>query len=291
MDELAVVTGGCGFIGSRIANNLVKAGFETIVFDDAAGKLPTKLFPEVEFHRLSIGSPEAEMKLAGLERRISAVFHCAEQQNSDSIVNNAMGIVAEQLAFLEICRKLCASKIITLAKARPLYSAPSKLPVSETDKETPSTLEAVNQLFIESHLRLLNVPWISLRLAEVYGPGQKSGLLTYAFKKILDDENFEIICPRFTTRDFIYIGDVVQAAMMAMDSNQTGIFNISSGQETRIETMLKLLKELTGSKSEVAVRSTGDYFCSRSYFSPKKAAQKIGWHAQTAFSDGIKTMV
>jgi nucleoside-diphosphate-sugar epimerase len=286
-DQVFVVTGGLSdFLGKKIAESLAGAGHEVIIVDNEAVRSSAVLPENAERINLGIGNEELNECLAGLEKRIS-VIHCRTRshQQKDVLKNGEENLI-EQLAFLKCCQRLQVRKITLCLNAELLFADPMELPVTEFDRESPKTLAGVNQLVVESHLPLLGLPWVSTHASTLYGPGQRDGLVPKIFSILERDKPLDVFQPEICTKDFIYIDDAAAGIIAAADAG-AGIYNISSGKETHLIALMKLMRKICASKSSISENRTRDFFYQRSCFSPTKAQQDLGWQTVVSLKNGI----
>lgn len=287
MDDVALVTGGLGFIGHRLVEDLLKIGYETIVLDNMSSGSPGNIDGDAEILAFDIGDSNVAKKLDGLENRISLVFHCARDRGAlrDPVESGKQLLI--QLNFLKMCRDMRVKKIVVFSHGDSLYGEPLSLPIFETDKETPQTYEGVNQLAVEANLPLLGIPWIAARYPEIYGPGQKTGIVPRLLEKLADGEPWVIFDRDICARDFIYVDDVVRGAIAAAKSDLCGTFNFSSGQDTNVAAIIKSLVKQAGLKFRFD-NVSGKFCYRRSCFSNSKAVNYLSWTPAVPLSKGLR---
>jgi len=139
------------------------------------------------------------------------------------------------------------------------------------------------------------LPFISLRLANVYGPRQNSkgeaGVVAIFYEKMLTGKRPIVYGNGKQTRDFVFIDDVVEANILAMHKNKIGVFNIGAAKETDINTIFKKLKELSGSKCKEIHAPAKPGEQKRSCLNYTKATTELGWAPKTSLDQGLRKTI
>ncbi len=287
-DRVFVITGGASdFLGRSCAELLIRAGKEVIVIDNATNEA-FGFIPDAEIIHLSIDNRLLEEKLGGLENRMN-VIHCQTQSSCEpDLLKNSERNLVEQLVFLRLCQKLQAQKVTACLDAELLFANPLELPVTETDRESPGNLAGVNHLVIESHLPILSLPWASIRSSTLYGPGQREGVVPLVFSKLELNEPLDDFSPRTSTKDLIHANDAA-AGTIAVAINGHGIYNISTGKETQLSALIKVMRKINGSPSTITETKKREIIYQRSCFSPNKANRDLGWQPIVSLKEGIES--
>jgi len=139
------------------------------------------------------------------------------------------------------------------------------------------------------------LPYISLRLANVYGSRQNSkgeaGVVAIFCDKMLSGKQPVINGSGFQTRDFVFVNDVVEANILAMKKNKIGVYNIGTAKETDINTIFRKLKELTGSKCKEIHGSEKSGEQKRSCLDFSKVQRELGWKPKYSLEKGLQMTV
>jgi UDP-glucose 4-epimerase len=149
--------------------------------------------------------------------------------------------------------------------------------------------------YIELYADLFKLDYTILRYANVYGPRQdplgEAGVVAIFTGKMLQGETPVIFGSGKQTRDFVYVGDVVRANVLALSSGSGQIFNIGTGVETSVNEILAAMKEITGFKGEAHYEEErlGEVF--RIYLDVKKAKEELKWEPSVTFHEGLKKTV
>ncbi len=248
------VTGGAGFIGSHLTDRLVALGHRVLVIDNLVSGCRNFVSPEATFLEEDIRSP----KLASIfkEHAIEIVFHEAAQTMVDASMRdpkldcdvNLLGL----LNVLEACRKTGVRKIIMPSSAA-VYGDLDQLPLQEEEYGVPASFYGLTKLTTESYLRLyyeaFQLPFICFRYSNVYGPRQGSGgeggVISIFCKAMVAGKDVTIFGDGEQTRDFVYVGDVVEANIAALDHpDVTGIFNVSTNTGVSVNELIAILSDV-----------------------------------------------
>lgn len=293
-----LVTGGCGFIGSNLANCLANLDYETHVMD-ISGSPAVPLPGQVEIHEGSITDKEAlEEAMSGCE----IVFHEAAQISVADSINNpkkTQEINADGTRnILEECREQGVKKLV-LASSAAVYGDEPGLPKRETDKLKPTSpygeSKLQNELDAKRYFEEYELETVCLRYFNVYGPGQSpnspySGVISRFLDCAINNIPPTIYGNGNQTRDFVFVEDVVQANVLAAEGKELGgqVFNVASGKETSLMDLWRTIKSISGCRLEPKFepRREGDIW--HSVASIEKAKERLGYQPKISLEEGLK---
>ena len=259
-----VVTGGAGFIGSHLAEELVRQGYQTIILDDlSTGRMENieKLLKNenVEFIR---GSVTDLSMLKKLFKDTSYIFHLAAIPSVPRSIKNPQAThevnVNGTLNVLLAAKENTVKKVV-YASSSSVYGDTPTLPKKEDMTPHPLSPYAVTKLAGEYYCQIFHevykLPTVCLRYFNVYGPRQDPSSQYAAviprFIKMVSEGNPPIIFgDGEQTRDFTFVKDAVEANILAAESNASGLFNIARGESTTINHLAKLIIGLIGNNVE-----------------------------------------
>ncbi len=311
----ALVTGGAGFIGSHIADALIKRRIKTYVIDDLTTGDKKNVNPNAEFVKMSITSPAFPALLKKIQPDI--VFHTAAQVNVRSSVvdpvTDAKVNVLGTLALIQHAAEAGVKKIVFSSSGGAMFSDRVRPPYSESQPAEPVSPYGISkragEMYLEFASSTYGIDTVSLRYANVYGPRQntkgEAGVVALFGSHLLANEDIIINGDGKQTRDFVYVGDVVRANVLAMGKNAHGIYHIGTGQETSVLKLFKMMNRLTaasaplltkeGSGEVRAVRGSTMQFgpakageVRRSALVSKKAMKELGWKAEMSLEEGLR---
>ena len=179
------------------------------------------------------------------------------------------------------------------------YGAQSQLPISESMVPSPTTPYAVSKLTGERYLHFYKevhgVPFTALRLGNVYGPRQdssaESGAIGIFTAKLLQGETPFINNDGKTTRDYIYVDDVIEALLAAADSDYVGVLNIGTGIETTTQELFELVRAEVGVQSFPDTNEEVQDMLKRVALKNAKAKEVLGWAPAVPLSEGVANTV
>jgi UDP-glucose 4-epimerase len=301
-----LVTGGAGFIGSNLVDALLARGDEVTVVDDLSTGRMSNLEPG-----LSNGAELIEMDirdrdgLTGLatERRPEAIFHLAAQIDvrkslADPFFDAGVN-VGGTANVLEAARASECGRVVSISTGGAIYGEGDgqELPLPESAPIAPMSAYGQSKFAAEGYVslyeRLYGLSGVSLRLGNVYGPRQdplgEAGVIAIFCGLLKEGGRPTVFGDGKQTRDYIYVGDVVAAALAAGDSRATGAINIGTGKETDVLELIESLKRLSGNESfdpEFAPERTGEV--QRITIDATRAEQVLGWRAEMNLDQGLK---
>jgi UDP-glucose 4-epimerase len=296
-----LVTGGAGFIGSHVCDRLARAGHELVILDDLSTGHSGNIHPQARFYQLELDSPWLE-ELFRIERPQAVVHQAAQASVPRSVEDpvfdarvNVLGTVALLRASVrnEVRRFLFAST------GGALYGEAERIPTPEEAPTRPVSPYGASKLAAEAYLRtfhdLSGLSYAALRYANVYGPRQdphgEAGVVAIFSRRLLRGEPAVITGDGRQTRDFVYVEDVAQANLLALESGECGAFNVGTGVETDVLTVFRHLKELTGSEQEPRRGPARSGEQRRSAVDPARIRRAIGWEPRTGLRQGLEATV
>lgn len=301
-----LVTGGCGFIGSHLVDALLARGHAVTVLDNLSTGSKDNLRahltnPNFRFIKGDIRDGKAVKKsISGVD----AVVHEAAMISVPLSIKEprlAQEVnVGGTLSLLEASRKAGVKRFVC-ASSCAVYGDPDKLPVAEDALLKPSSPYASSKLAAEEGCRKffeLGLPTVSLRYFNVYGPrqsgGEYVGVMAKFIERLRDSRPPIIYGDGRQTRDFVYVSDVVEATLLALERDGVAgeVINIGTGRETSINKLCELFLKLTGNKALKSVHKpprVGDVRRSRADIT--KARKLLGFKPRVALEQGAKKLL
>jgi UDP-glucose 4-epimerase len=297
-----LVTGGAGFIGSHLVDALIKKGHRVIVVDNLLAGKKENINPRAKFYKIDVGSN----KLNSVFKREKPdfIFHLAAQINvrysiEDPIFDAQSNIIGG-LNILENCRKYGVKKIIFSSTGGAMYGpGPKIIPTPESHPALPIAPYGISKLTTEKYLdfyfKVFGIPYIALRLANVYGPRQdtrgEAGVIAIFADKLLKNQMPRINGNGRQTRDYIYVGDVSDAFLLALKSKKNGVYNIGTARETSVNEVYKRITEATAKKIKAKHGPAIKGEARRSALNSGQAKKDLGWRPKVNLKEGIKKTV
>lgn len=305
-----LVTGGAGFIGSHLADALAARGDEVVVLDNlSSGKLENLASATADGARLIEGDiRDAGFVTRTLETELpGTIFHLAaqsevrksiEEPTFDATVN-----VIGSLNLIEASQKIGLDRFVFASTGGAVYGEGERidLPAVETTVPEPMCQYGLSKFVVEEYLelyrRLYMFNSVALRLANVYGPRQnpkgEAGAVAIFAGQLRNGETPTVFGDGTQTRDFVYVGDVIDAILTASRTDVEGPINVGSGIEVPLLELISTIGGL-GENSNTFEPSfdtprTGDV--QRNSIDPSRAAADLGWSPTTSLEDGLKKTI
>jgi UDP-glucose 4-epimerase len=301
-----LVTGGAGFIGSNLVDALLARGDEVTVVDDLStgrrANLDAALAAGAELVELDIRDGERLAAVAG-ERRPEAVFHLAAQidvrKSLEDPAFDASINVGGTANVLEAARGCGCGRVVFVSTGGAIYGEGSgqQLPLPEGAPIAPLSAYGQSKYAAEGYLalyeRLHGLSGISLRLGNVYGPRQdplgEAGVIAIFCGLLRSGGQPTVYGDGRQTRDYIYVGDVVAAALAAAGSELSGPVNIGTGVETDVLELAEALARIGGAESfepRFAPPRAGEV--QRIALDASRAEHELDWQPRTGLDEGLR---
>ena len=254
------VTGGAGFIGSHLVDRLIEDGHTVQVIDNLYTGNKEFVHSKAQFVELDIRDQNLYSVLE--EFRPDYIFHEAAQTEvstsmSDPMLDcdiNLMGLIN----LLNAAVKLDVKKFLMPSSAA-VYGNLDTLPLNEEMLGNPSSFYGLTKLTTEHYLRIYHeafgLPYICYRYSNVFGPrqgnGGEGGVISIFAKAIVQGSPIIIYGDGKQTRDFIYVDDVVEANILGIQHQVTGIYNVSTGISSSVNLLVDEFRNISGKDIEV----------------------------------------
>ena len=298
-----LVTGGAGFIGSHIVDAFVAAGHDTAVVDNFwqhGGGRRANLNPKTKLYEVDIR--DAGLESAFAEFKPDTVSHHAAQHSVaistadpqyDADVN-----VKGLLNVLQLSVKHGTNKV-TFASSAATYGTPQRLPIDEAHPQSPESPYGITKMIAEHYLRYFNAAhglrFTALRYGNVFGPRQdpngEAGVIAIFAGRILAGQSIRVDWDGEQQKDFVYVGDVARAGVMALQRGDGETVNIGTGVGTSVNALHRAIASEVGRDVEIvhAPKRAGDV--RTCVFAVEKAKRVLGWSPETTLEAGIKKTV
>lgn len=262
--SLYLVTGGCGFIGSHLCDALMEAGHEVRVLDDLSAGSPDNLPRGAMLLAGSVADPK--VAAAAIEG-VDGCFHLAAIASVERCTGDWLGAhrtnLSGTIAIFDAARRAGRRPIpVVYASSAAVYGESATLPIFETAEAQPRSSYGADKYGCELHARIASriyaVPTVGLRFFNVYGPRQNpespySGVISIFCSRLQRGEPIDIFGDGSQTRDFVFVSDVTQALLSAMQkaSGEPAIFNVCSGVRTSVLELARLIGALHGRQADI----------------------------------------
>lgn len=297
----ALVTGGAGFIGSHLVDRLLKDGIHVAVVDNLSSGRRENINPDATFYCIDI--KEAHLSDIFREESPDVVFHLAAQASVPNSINDpledAKTNIIGSINILEQCRDFHVERLIYSSTGGAIYGDPSNLPCPETTAPNPLSAYGVSKYASECYVNYFalttGLKYSILRYGNVYGPRQdpygEAGVIAIFAERMINDLSVEIYGDGNQERDFVYVGDVVDANITALRQEVNQIYNIGVGKGTSVNAVFNGLAKLTGYKKNPIYQPhrAGDVY--RIFLDVLKAKTSLGWVHKINLETGLALTV
>jgi UDP-glucose 4-epimerase len=297
-----LVTGGAGFIGSHVVDRCVEAGHQVAVVDDLSAGQRQQVNPAARLHVVDIRTPALDDVLRA--EAPEAVVHLAAQASVGRSVTNPL-LDAEinvlgSLNLLECCRRAETRQFIYVSTGGAGYGDTDVIPTPEDHPSRPvspyGTSKVAAELYLACWEALHGLSGVILRLANIYGPRQdphgEAGVIAIFTDRLLRGETCVINGDGLQTRDYVYVADVAEAALRALERPQvTGPINIGTGIETTVVELFESLRAAFGGRGESRHGPARPGEQRRSLLDAARARQLLGWTARVGLDEGLRRTV
>ncbi len=293
-----LVTGAAGFLGSALANRLVREGHQVRGLDDLSSGDPGRLAPDVLFTR---GDVTDRPKLWTLLQDVDCVYHLAARVSVPESVlypreYNAVN-VGGTVSVMEAMRDVGVMRVV-LASSGAVYGDRQEQPLSEDTPPDPHSPYAVSKLAAEFYVRTIGSLWgietVVLRVFNAYGPDQPlpaahAPVIPLFLRRTVRGGTLVIHGKGEQTRDFVFIDDVIEALVSAATAPtiNRAVINIGSGVETSIRDLAQLVLEAVGTSAEWLYKEDQDPGSSRMCADIRRARAKLGYRPQVTLREGL----
>jgi len=307
-----LVTGGAGFIGSNIVDELVRRGEEAIVLDNFASGKRKNLAESIDKIKLVEGDIRDKDLLESILPGTDFILHQAALRSVPKSIDNPLEydeVNVHGTLNLLLQAKKAGVKRVVFASSSSVYGEADSFPQKETDPPLLISPYAANKLSGEYYCRIMSKVYgletVALRYFNVFGPRQS-----------LDDE-YAVVVPKFIhsclnneaipihgdgeqSRDFTFVANIVEANILAATAKLTpehtpgvcsGVFNIACGKEQSILLLAKTLKNLTGADSVIEHQDSRTGDVRRTLADISKAKKLLGYRPIIGFEEGLKKTV
>jgi UDP-glucose 4-epimerase len=302
-----LVTGGAGFIGSHLVDALLARGDDVVVLDNLSTGSRDKVHADAELVEGDVADGDAVRDAFAL-RSFDAVLHVAGQASiAKSFDEPERDLRVNVAGTLNIVEQAIASGVPRLVHASSMtaYGEPRTIPTPESEPCIPASNYGVTKYASERYVHVagarddVDLAVTSLRMFNVYGERQSltnpyQGVLAIFVGNVLRDEPITIHSDGQQTRDFVYVGDVIDAWLRVLDDRATAgqVYNVGSGRETTIAELARAVVRACGHDEwEIATGPAQLGDLRRSCADVRELQSATGWEPRTSLDDGMRRTV
>jgi UDP-glucose 4-epimerase len=297
-----LVTGGAGFIGSHVVDGCIGAGHQVAVVDDLSTGHREQVHRAARLHVVDLRSSALDDVFRA--EAPEAVIHLAAQASvSRSVANPRLDAeinVLGSINVFEAARQVGARRVVYVSTGGAGYGDTDVIPTPEDHPSRPvspyGTSKVAAELYLGCWEALHGLRGVVLRLANIYGPRQdphgEAGVVAIFTDRLLRGEPCLINGDGLQTRDYTYVGDVADAALLALERpDVAGAINIGTGIETTVVALFEALRDAAGGKGEARHGPARPGEQRRSLLDPSRALRVLGWAPKVTLDEGLRRTV
>jgi UDP-glucose 4-epimerase len=297
-----LVTGGAGFIASHIVDAYVALGHEVVILDNLSTGRRQNINPGARFVEGDIRDGETVKRLFSEESFEVVNHHAAQMDVRRSVADpsyDASVNIMGALSLFEECLRHGVGKIIFASSGGAIYGEQEYFPADERHPTRPISPYGITKLTTEHYLfyykAVHGLDSVCLRYANIYGPRQnpegEAGVVAIFASRLLAGLQPVINGDGRQTRDYVYVGDVVRANVLALGFAGTDAFNVGTGLESDVNRLYHVLKRATGSSFDEKHGEAKMGEQMRSVLTHEKITRVLGWRPEVSLEEGLDRTV
>jgi UDP-glucose 4-epimerase len=293
-----LVVGGAGFIGSHTAEALLAEGHQVRVLDDlSTGKRDN--LPQREGLELVVGDVRDAAMVRRAMRGMRGCIHLAAQVSAVRAVEDPLGSATRNImGFINVIEAMREEGVprLVYASSAAVYGENQNLPLQEEEALQPTNpygLEKqVDELYAGLYARLHGLNSLGLRYFNVYGPRQDpsspySGVISKFMQNLSSGEALTIFGDGHQTRDFVFVGDVARANVLALGSDYTGVCNVATGNRVELLALAQILGGCVGEEAQLQFAPPRKGDIRHSCGSDRRLRRQLGFAPGHSLEDGL----
>lgn len=303
MQKRILVTGGAGFIASHVADAYIAAGHDVAILDDLSRGSMRNVNPKARFYRGDVRDREFLDRVFATEKPEIINHHAAQMDVRRGVrepIFDASVNILGSINLLELAVEHKVKRVVYISTAGAAYGEPEEMPVPETYPVNPITPYGISKHTVEHYLftfRILyGLDYVVLRYGNVYGPRQSSkgeaGVFAIFCEQMLAGIQPVIYGDGSKVRDYVYVADVAQANVLALERGTGEIFNIADGVPTTDYEVFTTVRDGLGIRDlepKYVPKRPGEV--DRIYLDIAKAGGMLGWKPSVPLVEGARQTV
>lgn len=294
-----LVTGGAGFIGSHLVDELLVRGHRVAIVDDLSSGTTDNVNPAAAFYQADIRDPRALAEVFDRERPDAVSHHAAQTDVRRSMSDPGFDASVNVLGLVNVLQLAVTSGVskVLFASSSAVYPDPKFVPVDEAHPIRPQSIYGLTKYVGEQYLQLYRdvygLAFTAFRYGNVYGPRQdphgEAGVVAIFSAQILTGVQPTLFGDGTKTRDYVYIDDIVAANMLALDGGGNGeVFNLGWGREISDVEVFRAVRDALGGQGEPRYAAKRPGELDRIALDSTRAKTILRWAPRFGFDEGIR---
>jgi UDP-glucose 4-epimerase len=294
-----IIFGGAGFLGSYLCEALLTAGYDVTVFEKQSANL-ANLNHIADKMDVVYGDFANPAEYCQAVRGCGVIFHLIStttpKVSNEDPVHDLQSNVVATVRMLDVAQKARVKQVIFFSSGGTVYGKPECTPINESHPNNPTCSYGIQKLTIEKYLylfyHLFGLDFKILRIANPYGPRQSpdsgQGVIAAFVHRVINGQPIEIWGDGSVIRDYIYVGDVVKAAVALL--NYTGehkIFNIGSGEGRSLLDIIRIIEDLVDVSISIEYKESRALDVPVNVLDITKAKEELAWQPSVDFLQGL----
>jgi len=300
-----LVTGGAGFIASHVVDKYIKLGHEVVVVDNLSSGFKHNVNPKAKFYEIDIRSKELEQIFKNEKPEI-VNHHAAQISVPVSVKEPEFDAEVNAVGFLNIlqnCVKYKVKKVIFISSGGAVYGEAEEYPTTESYDPKPLSPYAIHKYVSEKYLYFYNhqygLKYTVLRYANVFGPRQiphgEAGVVSIFITNFRDNKKTYLYAfdeePDGMIRDYVFVRDIVNANVLALDRGKLTAYNIGTGLETTTGQLYREIALQMNTQIEPVLKGARLGDIRKSCLNIEKARNEFGWEPKYTLRDGVRETI
>ncbi len=288
-----LVTGGAGFIGSHTVDLLLDRGHTVTVLDDLSTGVLANIPPGARLFRERVHDPDSISEWYKFDTIIHLAAQPSLRRSLDDPAHDATVNIVGTLNVIQAAKQ-CGAHLV-FASTSAVYPPGWARPNHEDHPLAPNVPYGIAKMAAERYLHTSDVSHTILRYGNVYGPRQvqvgENQLIPHCLAHILDGKPFAIHGDGAQTRDLVFVGDIARANVLAAEQRVRGIFNAGTGRGVSVNSVCERLAWICDWRGTFAHDDAKAGDARHVALDSARAAERLGWRAETLLDDGLKATV
>ena len=297
-----LVTGGAGFIGSNIVDELIEKKHKVVIVDNLATGNIKNVNKKAKFYKVSVCDKKKIDEIFKKEKIDIVIHHAAQLDVRKSVEDPCFDAdvnIKGALNILEACKNTKVKKIIFASSGGTIYGECGTKAPDEKSFANPLSPYGVAKLSVEHYIKaysaLYGLKYTILRYANVYGPRQdvngEAGVVAIFIGRMTANKEVFIFGNGKQLRDYVYVKDVVSANIKSLTKGNNEIINIGTQKTFSVNQLVKELSVITNYKNKPVFKPKRNGELFKSFLNISKAKKVLNWEPKVSIKEGLKNTV